>query len=241
MVASSSSLASGRRGTNHATAADHRDPVGDGLDLTELVGDEHDRLAVSLSAPHDVEQFIGLLRRQHGGRLVEDEQVDIPSQCLDDLDSLLDADGQVLDHRVRVDRQPVAARHLEDEFAGGTVVQEAQESTRTFSTPSITFSATVNTGTSMKCWWTMPMPAAIASLGRWIFGGDAVNEDLALIRLEQPVEDVHQRRLARAVLAEQGVDLARFDGQVDVVVGDESAEALGDAAQFESQRTPPRP
>ena len=31
------------------------------------------------------------------------------------------------------------------------------------STPRITFSATVNVSTSMKCWWTMPMPAAMAS------------------------------------------------------------------------------
>ncbi len=35
----------------------------------------------------------------------------------------------------------------------------------TGSCPSATFSATVNTGTSMKCWCTMPMPAAIASPG----------------------------------------------------------------------------
>ena len=33
------------------------------------------------------------------------------------------------------------------------------------SAPSATFSATVNTGTSMKCWCTMPMPAAMASPG----------------------------------------------------------------------------
>ena len=33
------------------------------------------------------------------------------------------------------------------------------------SCPSMTFSATVNTGTSMKCWCTMPMPARIASPG----------------------------------------------------------------------------
>ena len=31
--------------------------------------------------------------------------------------------------------------------------------------PRVTFSATVNTGTSMKCWCTMPMPAAMASFG----------------------------------------------------------------------------
>src|SRR5262249_17342341 len=33
------------------------------------------------------------------------------------------------------------------------------------SMPSVTFSATVKVGTSMKCWCTMPMPAAIASDG----------------------------------------------------------------------------
>ena len=33
------------------------------------------------------------------------------------------------------------------------------------SLPSITFSATVKTGMSMKCWCTMPIPAAIASPG----------------------------------------------------------------------------
>ena len=36
---------------------------------------------------------------------------------------------------------------------------------RVSSWPSITFSATVNTGMSMKCWCTMPMPAAMASPG----------------------------------------------------------------------------
>ena len=39
------------------------------------------------------------------------------------------------------------------------------------STPSMTFSATVNTGTSMKCWWTMPILALIASLGDRIVTG----------------------------------------------------------------------
>ena len=36
-----------------------------------------------------------------------------------------------------------------------------------------------------------------------------VDQDLALVGLDQPVQDVHQGGLAGAVLAEQGVDLAR--------------------------------
>jgi hypothetical protein len=47
------------------------------------------------------------------------------------------------------------------------------------------FSATVRTGTSMKCWCTMPMPRAIASeaVDRDRF---AVDADLALVRRDRP-------------------------------------------------------
>ena len=63
--------------------------------------------------------------------------------------------------------------------------------------------------------------------------GLVVDEDLALVGLVEPVEHVHQRALAGAVLAEQAVDLPRLDDEVDVVVGHEGPEALGDAAQFQ--------
>ena len=49
----------------------------------------------------------------------------------------------------------------------------------------------------------------------------------------QPVQDVHQGRLAGAVLAEQGVDLAGPDVEVDPVVRDDAGIALGDPAHLE--------
>jgi hypothetical protein len=61
----------------------------------------------------------------------------------------------------------------------------------------------------------------------------AVDEDLSLVGVVEAVEDVHERRLARPVLAEQAVDLTRLDDEVDGVVGDHPGEALGDAPQFE--------
>ena len=63
-----------------------------------------------------------------------------------------------------------------------------------------------------------------------------VNEDLAAIGVVQPVEDVHQGALAGPVLAEQSMDLTGADHQVNRIVGDQRAEALGDTAQFELQR-----
>ena len=98
------------------------------------------------------------------------------------------------------------------------------------------FSATVITGMSMKCWCTMPMPAAIAACGESIEIGLPVEQDLALVGLVEPVEDVHQRRLAGAVLAEERVHLALAQVEVDVVVREDAGEALRDAAELEDGR-----
>ena len=57
--------------------------------------------------------------------------------------------------------------------------------------------------------------------------------DFARGRLQRAVEDLHQRRLAGAVLAEEGVDLPLHDREVDIVVGAERAEFLGDADRLE--------
>ena len=59
------------------------------------------------------------------------------------------------------------------------------------------------------------------------------DEDRALIGGVQTVEDVHQGRLTGAVLAEQAVDLTGLHDEVDVIVGDETAEPLRDATEFE--------
>ena len=152
---------------------------------------------------------------------------------LDDLDALLDADRRGPRPRRRRRRPARSARSISATRAGRRRRSSRPNRPADF-VPSMTFSVTVNTGTSMKCWWTIPSPAAIASLGliEMRLGSPSIS-DLALVGAVQPVEDVHERRLAGAVLAEEGVDLALLDGQVDVVVGDHAGEPLRDAAKLE--------
>jgi hypothetical protein len=61
----------------------------------------------------------------------------------------------------------------------------------------------------------------------------AEERDLALVRLVGAPEDLHQRRLAGAVLAHERVDLADAAGEVDAGDGGHGAEALDDAAHLE--------
>jgi hypothetical protein len=61
----------------------------------------------------------------------------------------------------------------------------------------------------------------------------AFDEDVARVGPVEAVGDAHGGRLPRPVLADDGVDGARLDLDVDVVVRQHVAEALGDVAEFE--------
>ena len=150
-------------------AAEHRDVVGDGLDLAELMRDEDDRPAAVAQLAHDLEQVLGLAGRQYRRRLVEHQHLGVPEQRLDDLDPLLHAHGQVLDIGIGIDPQPEALGQFPDRGARPAPVEQPERrhaqrgqvqsatftlgrvSRRIGSAPSVTFSATVKTGTSMKC------------------------------------------------------------------------------------------
>ena len=61
----------------------------------------------------------------------------------------------------------------------------------------------------------------------------AVNEDLTLVRLVHAVQLAHERALARAVFAEQGMHFTRIHVEVHTGVGQHTGEALDDAAHFD--------
>ena len=109
-------------------------------------------------------------------------------------------------------------------------------SARPRSCPSTRFSSTVMVSTSMKCWCTMPIPAAIASRGLADRDGAAVDPDLAGVGRGAAVEDAAQRRLPGAVLADQAVDRAAREAERDRAVGVHRAEALVDAAELDRGR-----
>jgi hypothetical protein len=95
----------------------------------------------------------------------------------------------------------------------------------------MTLSSTLRLPASVKCWCTMPTPASIAARGRP--GGSVLAEDMhiALVRRVVAEEDVHQRCLARAVLAQKREDLPRLQVERDRVIGRERPETLGDPVE----------
>ncbi len=220
------------QGVDVASVAKHGDPVADGEDLRQPVRDVDDRQSSVGQAPEHLEQVVGLGGREGRGRLVEDEDAGLAGHGPGDLDELAERDRQARDRLVQVDvdtdlpqrlagvllelpgaDHPVPGREgaEHDVLGHGHLRHQAQ--------------LLVHQGDARA------ERRAGAALDR-----RAVDLDDTLVRRQDPGEDPHGGGLAGAVLAHEGVDLARPHREADVVDGHGSAEALGDRVGFDDHR-----
>jgi hypothetical protein len=224
----------GLHGVDHLAVAEHGDPVGDLEHLVQRVGDEDDRLAVGLELAHVGEQLLDLLGDEHRRRLVQDQDVSAPVEELEDLDPLLLADPDVLDPGVGVERGAEPAGQLPHPALGLAQVEAAAALVRLGPEHDVLGHGEVVDQHEMLVDHADAQLDGLA--GRVDLLGLAPDQDLALVGLLQPVQHLHQGRLAGPVLADQGVDRALGHLQVDLVVGDHPGVAAGDAAALDGRR-----
>ena len=174
---------------------------------------------------HDVEQALDLEVGEDGGRLVEDDEVRAAEEHLHDLDALLHADRHVADLLVEVDVHAVALHELLDRLS---VVGNLEQRRLV---------ALIAQNDVLESGHVLDQHEVLVDHADAVLDGDAragdvhllaVHINLALGRLVQADKDVHERGLAGAVLAQEGVYLSLSDGKVHVLVGVERAEALAD-------------
>ena len=215
---------------HNLAASNDRDAIRDRLNLAQFVGDEHDRCALILQLPHDLHELIGFLRREHRRGLVENKNLGAARKRLDDLDSLLRTDGEIFDLCVRVD---VEAEALGD-FAHlrACLVEVEEGALRRLVAERHVF----RNGEDRDEHEVLVHHADTG--GHSISGaremhGLIIDKNLAAVGLIEPVQNVHEGGLTRAVFAEERMNFALVDDQVNVVIGYERAEHLRDASQFE--------
>jgi hypothetical protein len=199
------------------------------LDLLELVADVEDRAALGPERAERGEEPVDLLRREHRGRLVHDQQLGVLEQAAHDLDALALAHREGVDLARRVERQAVGPAHL-PYLAGQRPplhgVVDAQRHV-------------LQHRHRLEQREVLEHHADAERTRRLRVGdpdGAAVPQDLALVGVEHAVDDLDQRALAGAVLAQQRVDLAGAHLQAHAVVGEHAGEALGDPAQLQAGR-----
>ena len=207
------------------TLAQDGHAVADGQHLVQFVGNDDNGLAVGFHVADDREEALGLLGGQHGGGLVQDQDVRTAVQHLDDLQRLLLADAHLVDFLVQIQGklvffadgagffvdlfqvEPAAAHGKGDVFGGGKHIHQFE----------------------------VLVDHADAQIQRIAGGADGnslvPHVDLALIGVVDAGDHVHQGRLAAAVFPQQGQDLAPAHAQRDILVSHHRAKGLGDVLQ----------
>ena len=210
--------------------AQHGDAVGDALHLGQPVRDVDDGRAGGRDRAHLVEQQRALDGRQRFRRLVEHEYLRLEGEGLGDLDELAVGHAQLADPRRWIDRstphhrelparpraraqqrRPPSARHREDHRLGdGEVLEDGEMLVD-------------------DC-----EPHRLRRGGRWALHDEAADLDDARVGQRRAGGHCHERRLARAVLAYECMDLAFDDLEADALERHDPGERLDDVGEAEN-------
>ena len=166
--------------------------------------------------------MVGLLWREHGGRLIENEQLRVLHQRAHDLDTLTFPDRKPPDFPARFERKPIAAGDLGD--AGGHL---GKGFLRWQPQRDVLRDGEILEQREMLKHHADAQRPRLRGSGERRLAAEPVQ--LAVVGLNESVSDLHEGRFAGTILAQQGVNLRRMQVEVDVVVGDEGAVELGDA------------
>ena len=218
-------------GCNQLAVAQDGDVVAGVHDLVQAVGDEDDGDALGSDVLHHLDQLLRLALGEHGGGLVEHQQLHAGLVDLaGDLDELHVAHRESADQRVLVDADAHAVQRLARVRSHGGHVQNlqllAQHAADRPGLGDFAVELDVFGDREARNQHEFLMHHADA-LGHCVHGRHdfrlfAVHDDLALeaaggVNHRHAEQDVHQRGLACAVLAEQRVDLTRTDLQRHVL------------------------
>ena len=168
--------------------------------------------------------------RQHGGGLVENQQPRIAIQKLQNLDSLLHADRQRSHFGRRIEREPVAIAQFLQFFRGALQIEQ-----RAASFPQTEHCVFHHRESPHQ--HEFLMHHADAERDRVFRAAEAhrfaIDQNFSGVHRVEAVENLHQRAFAGAVFAEQRVNFARLNRQIDVVVREHAGEALYDVLHFQ--------
>ena len=202
----------GGNGGHISAVAQNGDAIGNRDHFIQLVADEDDGFALIRHLLEGLEKAFGLLRREHGSRLVQNENLRTAVEHLDDFDSLLLAHRELPNLGLGINGQAILvadARHLGIDLVVLSTKLTSMEAQDNILGHGLH-------GHQHEVLMDHAHPGGNGVARRIEAHALTVDEDFALIRVIETGEDIHQRRLAGAIFAQQRVDFALFGRKAHV-------------------------
>ncbi len=216
-----------------AAVANDRDPIAQGGDLLEMVGDEHDADAFVPQRPHDGEQPVDLVGGEHRGRLVHDQHPRPQAQRLRDLDHLQPGYPEIAHAGARGYRQA----HPLEQFGGvglhGPAVDQP-EAPRLPPEKDVLRDGQIRDQIELLIDRGDPEAFGVLCPGDANFL--AVDQDSPAVGPVRAGQHLDQGALARTVLAQQHVHLAAAQIEVHAVECDHARERFADPLEAQQFR-----
>ncbi len=221
-----------RLGGDALPVAEHGDRIRDLQDVVQEMRDEDDAAAAGAHPAQHLEQAPHFRGRERRGRLVQDDDAGAGIEHAGELDQLLQPDRQRAHGGSRID---VEAQHLElapGARAHGLPVDHAV-SGQLLAEIDILRDREVGDDGELLVHHADPGIERIA--GRMELHVLAVDQHPPSIGRVHAGDDLHHGGLAGAVLADQAVDLAFAQLEIDVAQGRDAAEGLRDALHAQAR------
>ena len=205
------------------------DAIADIQDFRQLVGDEDNAFAFGPKSPEDRQQLGDFARREIGGRLIEDQQTRVAEHRLEDLDPLPASERQVRDKRVRIKAEAIAKALLSHPPGHFAPAQDAA-SLRPAEHDVLDHRHRVHQHEML-----MDHRDAAGHCIRWPVSQKLLpmKDDRPGVGRDEAEQHLHQRTLARAVLAQKAEDFPCVEIEINAVDRPHGAKAASDPAHFE--------
>ena len=171
-------------------------------------------------------------RGQNARGFIEDQDIGLPIQRLQDLDPLLVTDREFVDRLIGIDLQFVFLGQFAQPGAGAG---QRGPQHRPVLGPEDDVLQNGEVPHQLEMLEDHADPGTDRGHGIGDLDGRSVDSDLARIGLVETVKDRHQRRFPGPVFPDDAMDRAPGDGQVDVLVGLNRAECLGNPAKLDGR------
>ena len=209
----------GRHAADVSAVPEDCHTVRQGLYFVHLMGDDDNGLAVVPHFPEDTEQLFGLLGRQHSGGLVQNQNIRAAVQYLYNLHGLLLGYRHIINLLLRVYLEAI---FLTDRLDFLRSLFDIQLSLQT--------QDNVLCGGKHVDQLEMLMHHADTKIQGVLRGLDdlflSIDKDLALIRIIDTGQHIHQRGFSASVFAQKRQDFALVDIQIYLFIGNYRAKGL---------------
>ncbi len=217
---------------HHPAVTQHRDPVRDGRNLRQAMGNIEDRDAARLQAADDGEERLGLDGRERRRRLVEDDDAVVHLERAGDLHELPLRDRKPRHGPAWLELRPERPHGLRGPAVHGAVVHHEPAPDLP---PHEDVAGHREVGRQQDFLVDQHDPASLGVDRPGETDRFARDRDGAAGRREMAGQQLHQSRLAGAVLSDDGMHFAGHQVERDVAQHLDWPEALRDAAGLQGR------